>query len=163
MDILVEDTRWAKVGLESLAERAAVATLRHLGIDPDLVEISLLACDDERIASLNTEFRNKPQPTNVLSWPTQERSAAKPGATPEPPDDLELGDIAISYDTCMREADEMGLAMSDHITHLTIHAILHLLGYDHICDLDATLMEGLETAILGKLGIADPYRNDDAG
>ena len=163
IDILIEDSRWSKLGLERLAERAAQAALDHLGIDPETVEISLLACDDSRIAKLNTDFRGKPQPTNVLSWPSQERAAATPGAPPAPPRDTELGDIAISYDTCAREADEMGLAIGDHITHLTIHGILHLLGYDHTRDLDATLMEGLETAILGKLGIADPYRNSDAG
>ena len=163
IDILIEDTRWSEAGLEPLAERAAQAVLGHLGIDAEAAEISLLACDDARIATLNTEFRGRPEPTNVLSWPAQERSAARPGARPEPPRDMELGDIAISYDTCAREADEMGLVIGDHITHLTIHGILHLLGYDHMRDLDATLMERLETAILGKLGIADPYRNDDAG
>ncbi len=163
IDILIEDPRWRAAGLEPLAERAAKATLDHLGIDIEAAEISLLACDDARIAVLNTDFRAKPQPTNVLSWPSEERGAAKPGARPAPPRDMELGDIAISYDTCAREAHEMGLVFSDHITHLTIHGILHLLGYDHISDLDATLMEGLETAILGKLGIADPYRDDEAG
>lgn len=163
IDILIEDARWRAAGLEALAERAARATLAHLGLDTDAAEIALLACDDARIATLNTEFRNKPQPTNVLSWPSEDRGAEEPGAHPAAPRDMELGDIAISYDTCAREAAEMGLAIADHITHLIVHGILHLLGYDHIRDRDATLMEGLETVILGKLGIADPYRDSEAG
>jgi probable rRNA maturation factor len=163
IDILIEDTRWQSVGLDALADRAAQVTLTHLGMDPAQAEISLLACDDTRIAALNTDFRGKPQPTNVLSWPSQERGAATPGAAPAPPRDTELGDIALSYDTCLNEATQQGLAFPDHVSHLTVHGILHLLGYDHIRDLDATLMQALETAILGKLGIADPYRDEQAG
>jgi len=166
IDILIEDSRWQSVSLQDLVDLAGDATLAHLGIDPLETEISVLACDDIRIATLNTEFRGKPRPTNVLSWPSQDRSAKQAGAKPARPidmTDMELGDIALSYDTCKREAEEMGLAFEDHITHLTIHGILHLLGYDHIRDLDATLMEGLETSILGKLGVADPYRDDEAG
>ena len=72
--------------------------------------------------------------------------------------DAELGDIAIAYDTCAREAMEAGKDLRDHTLHLLVHGTLHLLGFDHIRDGDAALMEGLETEILGKLGIADPYR-----
>jgi probable rRNA maturation factor len=68
-----------------------------------------------------------------------------------------LGDIAISYDTCLREALDAEKPFADHVTHLVIHGILHLLGYDHIRDEDATLMERIEVEILGKLGISDPY------
>ena len=90
------------------------------------------------------------------------RSAAKDGADPNPidqvADDLSLGDIALSYSTCRSEADAAGLAFSDHILHLLVHSMLHLLGYDHKRDLDATLMEGLEIEILGKLGVNNPYK-----
>jgi probable rRNA maturation factor len=72
--------------------------------------------------------------------------------------DPELGDIAIAYETCLREADAAGRAMADHTTHLLVHGTLHLLGYDHERGGDATLMEQIEVEILGKLGIADPYR-----
>ena len=163
IDILIEDPRWESTGLEPIVRRAATVTLAHLDIDPDPVEISLLACDDARIAALNADFRGNTRPTNVLSWPSDDRAAEVAGAIPAPFHDPELGDIALSYDTCAREASEMGLAFADHVTHLTVHGILHLLGYDHLRDLDATLMEGLETAILGKLGIADPYKEEDAG
>lgn len=155
VDLIIEDDRWKAVGLEELATRACGAVLERFGIDR--AEISLLACDDARIAQLNAEFRGKPQPTNVLSWPSEERGAAEPGGDPQPPRDLELGDIAIAYETCAREAAAAGKTLADHVSHLLVHGTLHLLGYDHIDDKDAALMEALEVEILGKLGLADPY------
>lgn len=160
-DTIIEDDRWQGLGFEALAERAAIAVCVHLGLDPEAWEIAVLACDDARIAELNADFRDKPTATNVLSWPSEERGAEVDGASPQSPEpgfDPELGDIAIAYDTCAREAEEAGKPMADHVMHLMVHGVLHLLGYDHIRDKDATLMEGLETAILGKMGIADPYR-----
>ena len=163
-DTILEDERWQEADLETLAERAARAALSHLGLDPSGFEIAVLGCDDARIAELNADFRDKPRPTNVLSWPSEERGAEADGDRPGLPDagsggmPEELGDIAIAYDTCAREADEAGKPFADHVTHLIVHAVLHLLGYDHIRDKDATLMEALETEILGKMGLADPYR-----
>ncbi|WP_317057565.1 rRNA maturation RNase YbeY [Roseovarius rhodophyticola] len=159
-DVILEDGRWSCLDIKEMTQRAAHATLTHLDLDPQGFEISLLACDDTRIAALNEDFRDKPQPTNVLSWPSAERGAAVDGATPPAPDpaqEAELGDIAIAYDTCLREAEAAGRPMADHVTHLLVHGILHLLGYDHERDLDATLMERLEVEILGKLGLPDPY------
>ena len=162
VDCLTEDHRWEALGLDALAEAAAAATLRQLGLDPAEYEISLLGCNDTRIAALNADFRGKPQPTNVLSWPSDERGAGIPGKLPhapvlsgEPP--TELGDIAIAYETCAAEAVQAGKPLVDHCTHLIVHGTLHLLGFDHERDLDATLMEGIEAQILGNLGIADPY------
>ncbi|KIC41193.1 rRNA maturation factor [Ruegeria sp. ANG-R] len=160
LEITLEDERWD--GLEPLATRAIAAVLDHCGLDLDHCEISVLGCDDARIAELNAEFREKPGPTNVLSWPAEDLAADRAGDKPLPPQpdftgEIALGDIAISYDTCVREAAEAGKAMHDHVTHLIIHGTLHLLGYDHIRDLDATLMERVEVEILGKLGIDDPY------
>jgi probable rRNA maturation factor len=160
VEVMIEDDRWRAAGLEPLAARAAEATLAHLGLVPGDWEISLLACDDTRIATLNAEFRGKPAPTNVLSWPAEDLSPARAGDIPVPPEPGEdgfLGDIAISHDTCAREAAEAGCPFADHVTHLTVHAVLHLLGFDHIRDPDATLMEATEVAILGKLGVRDPY------
>jgi len=157
IDILIEDTRWNSTALATRGEGVAAAALAHLGLAGRGYEASLLACNDARIAALNADFRGKPQPTNVLSWPSEERGAETDGGTPSAPSDPELGDIAMSYDTCAREAAEMGIALDDHAAHLVLHGLLHLLGYDHERDLDATLMEGLETVILGKLGMADPY------
>lgn len=159
IDCVIEDTRWASVDLEALAGQASDATLDRLGLEPSVWDISLLACDDARIATLNADFRAKPAATNVLSWPSAERAAATPGEVPHPPDlrDPELGDIAIAYDTCAREAQAAGIPMAQHTTHLIVHATLHLLGYDHVRDADARLMEGLEVEILGNLGRPDPY------
>jgi len=159
-DTLIEDPRWGDIDLSALAERAATTTLSHLGLDPSTWNIAVLACDDARIATLNADFRGKPQPTNVLSWPSEDRAADIAGARPDlpgPGPDPELGDIAIAYDTCASEAQAANKSLADHVTHLIIHATLHLLGYDHIRDQDATLMETTEVAILGKLGLPDPY------
>lgn len=163
LDIAVEDPRWSAVGLEELTERAVTTALTHLSMQPEVCEISVLACDDARIATLNADYREKTSATNVLSWPAEERAAAEPGGFPEAPiagpdGMLELGDIAISYDTCQAEASAAHRQMEAHVTHLIVHGTLHLLGYDHINDLDAALMEGLEVEILGKLGLDDPYR-----
>ena len=167
IEVIVEDDRWGAVDLDRLAARAGHAALAHAGLDPDAWELCVLACDDSRIATLNADFRGKPAPTNVLSWPAQERAPETPGARPAPPvvdtpeeEETEaafLGDIAIAWETCAREAEAAGREVSDHATHLVVHAVLHLLGYDHERDLDATLMETTEVAILGKLGVSDPY------
>ena len=158
LDILLEDDRWEV--LEQVAQRACNAALTSVGLNPSDFEISVLGCDDTRIAALNADFRQKGAATNVLSWPSDERGAQVDGDRPAPPQlpmDAELGDIAISYDTCAREAAEGGIPFANHVTHLMVHATLHLLGFDHERDRDAALMEGLETEILGKLDIPDPY------
>ncbi|EKE71191.1 rRNA maturation RNase YbeY [Celeribacter baekdonensis] len=161
IDVVYEDPRWQEAGLDDLAEAAEHATLAFLGLDPDLCEVAVLACDDARIAELNAEFREKPTPTNVLSWPSEER--ATPGARPDMPEpdmpgmEIELGDIAIAYETCAAEAKAGGTPFNDHVTHLLVHGLLHLLGYDHITDEDAAIMEGIETEILATMGIKDPY------
>ncbi len=157
VDVLIECPDWEALGLEPLAEAAAAATLAHLGLEADH-EIALLGCDDARIAVLNADFRGKPQPTNVLSWPSEERGAETAGDAPLPPAaGEELGDIAIAYETCAREAEAAGRPLRDHVTHLVVHGTLHLLGYDHEDGRDAALMEGLEVEILATLGVADPY------
>lgn len=155
---LIETPGWRDTGIEALAERACAAVLEHFGIGKE-VEISVLACGDARIADLNADFRGKPTPTNVLSWPALDRVAQQDGALPDlrVHDGDELGDIAIAYETCLREAEAAGRSLADHCLHLMVHGTLHLLGFDHERDGDATLMEGIEVQILGKLGVADPY------
>jgi probable rRNA maturation factor len=161
VDCIIEDPRWADIDFEMLTETASDAALARLGLEPSVFEISVLACDDKRIAVLNQDFRAKATPTNVLSWPSDERAAMNPGempVLPTPGPDAEIGDIAIAYDTCAREAAEQKKPLSAHVTHLIIHGTLHLLGFDHENEPDAALMEGLETEILGNLGLSDPYR-----
>ena len=165
IDIDITDDRWETLGLPAIAERAAIAVLARLDIDPDECELSILGCGDDKIKELNADFREKDKATNVLSWPADERGAEVEGELPEPPEEdvfgaIELGDIAISYDTCAREAEEAGKSLEHHATHLMVHGVLHLLGFDHIREGDASLMEGLETEILGKMGIADPYSEE---
>lgn len=155
VDIVLEDDRWEDAGLPAMAERAARAVGAWLELGE--FQIVVMGCDDKRIAELNAEFRGKPKPTNVLSWPAVDFGPRPPGAAPEIPEIDELGDIAISYDTCLREAEAQGKPFADHATHLLVHAILHLAGYDHIDDQDAETMEDAERSILGKLGIPDPY------
>lgn len=161
VDVVIEDGRWQ--GLEAQAEAAVLATFRELGMGVQGYTLCVLGCDDARIAALNTDFRGKPTATNVLSWPSEERGAPVAGTAPYLPkagsiDDPEnLGDIAISYDTCAAEAVAGGKPHSDHVTHLIIHGVLHLLGYDHIRDADGDLMESRETRIMASLGLPDPY------
>ena len=163
VETVIEDARWDGFGLAGLAETAARATLAQLSIPADGLQVSLLGCDDARIAALNADFRGKPQPTNVLSWPSEDRAADTPGGQPEPPepgdpeDPESLGDIAISWETCAREAAGQDKPMADHVAHLIVHGLLHLLGYDHIDDADAALMEAEEVRILASMGVSDPY------
>ena len=112
--------------------------------------LTILLADDAALRRLNREFRGKDKPTNVLSFP----------AAPNP--EGHLGDIAIAYGVTAREAAEGGKSFADHATHLAVHGVLHLLGYDHETEAEAAIMEPLETAILAELGIADPYARHEA-
>ncbi|WP_372840560.1 rRNA maturation RNase YbeY [Phaeovulum sp.] len=161
VEIVFEDDRWQAFGLRGLADVALAAVMADQRIEGDFA-VSLLACDDARIAELNADFRNKPTPTNVLSWPAEALAPEQEGAAPFAPDaddpmGAELGDIAIAWETCVREAVEQGKPHTAHVTHLLVHGMLHLLGYDHIREKDAELMERCEQRILATLGIADPY------
>jgi len=161
LDLLVEDPGWAEIDVARIARAAAEATLARVGLAGP-AEIVVLATSDAAVARLNADFRGKPVPTNVLSWPARTLAPAAPGAVPPLPvpdatGALALGDIALAFGVCAREAAAGGLALGDHVGHLVVHGILHLLGYDHICEEDAVLMEGRETEILATLGIADPH------
>ncbi len=166
VDLVVEEPAWLD-HLPDLADVAATATdaaLTAVRIDPSSAGIALLACDDARIAGLNTEFRGKPAPTNVLSWPAFVLSPASPGAAPPLPPEgsaaapIPLGDVAIALQTCAAEAADADLPLKNHCIHLILHGALHLLGYDHQTEPDADVMEGIERDALAGLGIPDPYR-----
>ncbi len=157
VDLVIEDTRWEALDMGALAEQAARAALDVTDIPRDY-EICIMGCNDARIAELNADFRNKSSATNVLSWPAFELSPGVEGGQPAPPPPAEsLGDIAISYETCAREAAEKDIPMQAHVRHLVVHGCLHLLGYDHETDKDATLMEELEVKALATMGVDDPY------
>lgn len=147
-----DDVEWA-----DLAFRAAEVTE---AVAPELanprLSASVLFTLDQEVHTLNREWRTKDKPTNVLSFPMLLRGELL-GMTPDGGPEM-LGDLALAYETCAREAEEKGVTLADHTTHLLVHGFLHLAGYDHeLSPQDAEAMEALEIAALAKLGIADPY------
>lgn len=162
--ILTHDPRWK--GLAPTVKRAAEAALCYLSsprartsstkkkLDPrlrgdDKYSVAILLTDDAEVQQLNHQYRKKNKPTNVLSFPN---GSVEGGV-------IQLGDIAMAYDTLAREAAAQGKPLKHHLTHLTIHGVLHLLGYDHEAESEAEAMESLEIAILGGMGIANPYES----
>lgn len=161
VDLLIEDDRWSKLGMGALAERSAHAALTIATVPPGY-EICVMACNDARIAELNAEFRENSKATNVLSWPAFELAPEFAGGKPIMPPTAgvmaeSLGDIAIAYETCAREAAEKKITMQAHVSHLIVHGCLHLLGFDHETDKDATVMEELEVQALATMGLDNPY------
>jgi probable rRNA maturation factor len=111
--------------------------------------VAILFTDDAEMRQLNKQWRNLDMPTDVLSFPS---------SGPElPGEPRHLGDIALGYETALRDAETMNRPFEAHISHLLIHGFLHLLGYDHIDLEDAAVMEPLEIKILAGLGLPDPY------
>ena len=123
------------------------------------VELSVRLTDDEEVRALNSEWRGKDKPTNVLSFPMAETgdfiSANVAGQ------ELLLGDIVLARGVCQREAAEKDIPVECHATHLLVHGMLHLLGYDHHDEGQAVDMERREVRALARLGIADPYGDRD--
>ena len=151
IDIAVEAGGWPDEGvLGDKAERACSATFTELGVEPSQSELSLVFTDDASIQNLNREWRGKDKPTNVLSFPAFEVS---PGDALPPM----LGDVILAFETVSREAALEDKPFEHHLTHLLVHGLLHLLGYDHENDADADEMEGLERKILERLSVPDPY------
>ncbi|RZJ46860.1 MAG: rRNA maturation RNase YbeY [Brevundimonas sp.] len=146
IEIEVEDDAWsgALPEVEAVVSRAASAALGTIKGD-----IVILLTDDETVRDINARFRDRDRPTNVLSFPAAE------SAFPH------LGDLTLAYGVCAREAVEQGKTLSDHLSHLTVHGVLHLLGRDHEDDAEAEEMEAEERSILASLGVADPYTTDD--
>lgn len=171
VDLAVEERAWHRAlpDLEETATAAARLALGVAGLDRDRFSVTLLACNDARIAELNREFRGKAAPTNVLSWPAFTLAAARSGERPPPPTApatagrIPLGDVAIALQTVEREAESGGLPLKNHVVHLILHGCLHLLGYDHETEPDAELMEDLERRALAEAGIPDPYGRGGAG
>ena len=174
VELTVEDDRWAEAlgpgGPEALAARAAGMALEGAGLAPAGWSVSFLFADDAAVAELNGRFRGKPSPTNVLSWPAFDLALETPGGRPDPPeredgpwaDETEsLGDVALAFETCAREAEARGLPLRTHALHLAVHGTLHLLGYDHERDEDAQVMEGLERRLLVAAGEPDPYVDEN--
>ncbi len=155
IEVEIEDPTWLRdlpdaqtVAVEA-AHRAMPTPSGGEGA-PMVDEIDILLTSDEAVRALNARFRGKDAPTNVLSFPALQTAQGH------------LGDIALAYGVCAREATAQGKPLADHLSHLVVHGVLHLLGYDHEVDAQAQAMEDRERAILAELGIADPYRLDGA-
>ena len=144
--VLVDDSRWRKAvpDVERLCRRFAQAALPLSGVQGALC---IALADDRAAHALNRRFRGIDKPTNVLSFPARDMDTA----------DEALGDILIAFETSAREAKADRIALGDHLAHLVVHGALHLRGYDHECAADAEIMETLETELLARLGVADPY------
>ena len=159
VDLIVEDARWKTVNLLQIANAAFKETLSQLNLRSENFICCILACSDRKIRGLNAQFRGKNNPTNVLSFPSTPethliKSISKLESNVEP---FELGDIAIAYELCKKEADTSKINFEHHLYHLIIHSVLHLLGYEHGKDIDAAKMEKIEVQILANLGITNPY------
>ncbi|MBA3048359.1 MAG: rRNA maturation RNase YbeY [Alphaproteobacteria bacterium] len=143
IEVEIEDEAWtvALPAAAAVVERAAAAALG--ATEGDVV---VLLTDDAAVHDLNVRFRDRDQPTNVLSFPAAESAAPH------------LGDLVLAFGVCAAEAAAQGKSLADHLTHLTIHGVLHLLGRDHIDEAEAEAMETEERTLLASLGVADPYR-----
>lgn len=125
-----------------------------------MIDLGVVLCDDAFIHELNRKFREKDKPTNVLSFNGLDEDEIATLLQKKEASELypySLGEIYIAYETVKREADEAGKSLRDHFTHMIIHGLLHLLGYDHIEDDEAEIMEQKEVELLEILGIDDPY------
>ncbi len=161
VDVTVEDGAWLDdlPGAEDIAERACTRALQ-VACAGEAVAVSIVMANDRTLAGLNGRWRRIDRPTDVLSFPSDERSPGaqlrRPAGSP-PGGDIELGDIVISRETIMGDARRHALTLADHLSHIVVHGTLHLLGYDHETEVDATVMENLERSVLETLGIPDPY------
>lgn len=161
LELEVEEP-WPEGEWEALVTRTVEAAAK---VAPELgnarLSASVLFTSDAEIRELNREWRDRDNPTNVLSFPMLSREDLLQLGTSGPPE--MIGDIALAHETCAREASEKGIPFDHHVTHLVLHGFLHLAGHDHeISDDDAEAMEALEIKALALLGIADPYGDREA-
>lgn len=149
---------WQPRADAAVAAAIAKTEFAHLSnVDP-VYSISVQLSDNENIHALNRDYRGKDKPTNVLSFPMLSREELQQ-SSPETSPEIMLGDIILAYETCVHEASAKAISIEDHAIHLIVHGTLHLIGFDHIDDADATIMEGVEVKALASLGIGNPYSN----
>ena len=167
LELSVDSTEWEAIpDVAGMAERAVLAALAAAGMPRDVATVSLMLTEDGEMRRLNRTFRERDRATNVLSWPAMTLSAPlrekdlretglRAAELPEPP--VFLGDVALGYQTVRSEAHEHAKTIEQHASHLIVHGVLHLLGYDHQIDEDAAFMEEREIDALARLGWPDPY------
>ena len=151
---------WEARAGEAAATALALTPYATLADAAPLVEIAVRLTDDAEVQALNRDFRGKDRPTNVLSFPQVQADLLESLANSDDGEIL-LGDIVLARETCAREAEEKGVSLAAHATHLIVHGTLHLVGYDHIDDHGAAVMEALEVKALASLGLANPYEGRD--
>lgn len=147
-ELIIADHRWLDLVTPDLRAVMTEAISLCLAAAPQPAELSVLLADDATLADLNNTHRSKDAPTNVLSFPDDDGDM--------------IGDIAIAYETVMAEAEDQGKSPADHLLHLAVHGVLHLLGHDHEDDAEAEVMEQREISILDTVGIANPYQEAQA-
>jgi probable rRNA maturation factor len=147
---------WSVIG--SAAVTAAISNTPHAGLiaSDASIEVSIKFTNDDEVQALNRDYRGKDKPTNVLSFPMVAADLIGIIANTDDGEVL-LGDIVLAYETCLLEADGRGITLQAHATHLIVHGTLHLLGYDHVDELEADAMEALEQDIMAALGLHNPY------
>ena len=150
---------WEARAAEAAAAALALTPYAPLADAAPLVEIAVRLTDDAEVQALNRDFRSKDKPTNVLSFP-QVQADLLTSLSNSDDGEILLGDIVLARETCAREAEEKGIPLADHATHLIVHGTLHLVGYDHMDDVSAAAMEALEVKALASLGIANPYGDE---
>ena len=156
------ESAWPEQDWEALALRAATAAIERTPNGEILTteavfEVSVRLTDDAEVQHLNAQYRHKDKPTNVLSFPMVQPDLLETIGQNSDDGEVLLGDIVLAYGVCASEAEERGIALVDHATHLIVHGALHLLGYDHMVENEAEAMEAIETDALTSLGLADPY------
>ena len=154
------DTDWERVATAILGHTIAVTPYAELAKAAATIEISIRLTSDDEVQMLNRQYRQQDKPTNVLSFPMVQPDLIETLANTDDGEVL-LGDIALAHETCAREAVERGVSTKDHATHLIVHGVLHLLGYDHMTDSEGEAMEAIERDIMASLGLHDPYPIQD--
>lgn len=151
---------WDARAAEAVAAALAITPFAELADAAPLVEVAVRLTGDEEVHALNRDFRGKDKPTNVLSFP-QVQADLLEGLANSDDGEILLGDIVLARETCAREAAEKGVSLADHAIHLIVHGTLHLVGYDHIDEVEAAAMEAIEVKALASLGIANPYADEE--
>ena len=149
---------WAELARSAAVAAIAESAFPQLGSGNRTVELSVKLTSDAEVHALNSEWRGKDKPTNVLSFPMAEPNELEVSGDAGP--ELMLGDVILARGVCAAEAADKGIPLESHAAHLMVHGTLHLLGYDHMDDDSAADMEARETRALARLGIADPYEGD---